>query len=148
MMNKLIPVAVLLFVCCCISSAQAEDELVRFSIKQALENERVRQALVNDIALYWGDQSYAAPVKNFGKFKTTKRTNAFGKGRESACQWALASALKVLQERALIEGANAVVNIKSNIKNKEMSSSDLYECLAGSMMVNVALKGTVVQLAK
>lgn len=100
------------------------------------------------VALYWGDQPHKKIVKNYGEFKTSKRTNAFMKTTKNACQWALASAIKVLQNRALREGGNAVINIKSNIKNNEISICSDFSCLAGSAMVNVALKGTVVKLVE
>lgn len=70
------------------------------------------------------------------------------KSDENACQWAFLSAILSLQNRAEKEGGDAVVNIVSNIHNKPMSSENQFECLVGSIMVNVALKGTVVKLAK
>ena len=130
------------------ATVQAADVTVSLSIQDALANAKVKNALLKDVALYWGDQEHPKVVQTFGEFKTSKRTSTFGKGREFACQWALASAIKVLQDRALKEGGNAVINIKSNIQNNEKSSSSQFECLAGSMMVNVALKGTVVKLAQ
>jgi len=134
--------------CFLASTTSANDVLSKFSISDALQNEKVKQSLNNDIALYWGDQSHKEIIKNYGSFKTSKRTNAFMKTKESACQWALASAVKALQDRAVKEGGNAVINIKSNIKNNEESSSTDFTCLAGSAMVNVALNGTVVNLAE
>lgn len=132
---------------CLTTLAQAEDVKVTFSIKDAIDNPKI-QAKLGDIKLYWGEQNHPKVVKNFGEFSTNNRTNAFMKGREEACQWALATGLISLQERALKEGGNAVIDIRSNIKNREMSSATEYECLAGSMMVNVALKGTAVTLAE
>ena len=130
------------------SAALAVDTLVQMNIKNALENSKVQGAIYNDIALYWGSQKHPKVIKDFGEFKTSKRTNQLGKSRESACQWALAASIKVLQERARKEGGNAVISIKSNIKFNEVSSDVSYECLCGTMMVNVVLKGTVVKLAK
>ncbi len=130
-----------------VMTARAADVKETFSIKDALANDKVKNALVKDVALYWGDQSHPKVLQTYGEYKTSKRTNAFGKSREFACQWALASAIKVLQERAVREGGNAVINIRSNVQNNELSSSDRFECLAGSMMVNAALKGDVVKLA-
>jgi len=145
-MNKLLTTATLLLIFALASFAQAADIQVSFPIKNALENPKIASKL-NYVKLFWGDQGYSAVKTNFGEFKTSQRTNAFRKAREEACQWALAAALIQLQERAVKEGGNAVVNIKSNIKNKEISSEQDYECLAGSVMVNVALKGTAVRLA-
>lgn len=134
--------------CFLVSSAFAEDVLKQLSINEALNNEKVKKSLYDEVALYWGDQPYKKIIENYGEFKVSKRTNAFMKSKKNACQWALASAIKVLQNRALREGGNAVINIKSNIKNNESSSCSDFSCLAGSVMVNVALKGTVVKLAE
>ncbi|MCL7487557.1 MAG: YbjQ family protein [Desulfobulbaceae bacterium] len=128
--------------------ALARDEQVQFSIEDALNSLKVQSELNPAVQLFWGDQKHPEAQTTFGEYRTSQRTNALGKAREEACQWALAACIKELQARALREGGNAVINIKSNIKNIETSSATEYQCLAGSVMVNVALKGTVVKLAE
>ena len=147
-MKKRTMLCFLLIFCFSISSTYAADVLKNFSISEALSNEKVKNSLHDDIALYWGSQPHHKVIKKYGIFKTSKRTNAFMKSKENACQWALASAIKSLQHRAVREGGNAVINIKSNIKNNERSSDTDFFCLVGNVMVNVALKGTVVELAE
>ena len=126
---------------------QAADSLLTFSIQDAMQNPKIK-AKLKGIKLYWGGQDHARIINNFGEFKTSQRSNAFGKSKESACQWALLSSILRLQDRALKEGGNAVVNIRSNVQNVEFSSETEFQCLAGTMMVNTALKGTVVKLAE
>lgn len=145
-MKKLLSTAPLFLVFAMTSIALAADIKVTFPIESALSNPKVTSQLNHNIKLYWGDQVHAAIKTNLGEFKTSKRTNAFGKSQHEACQWALASALVTLQERAVKEGGNAIINIKSNINNYEFSDEQEYQCMAGRMMVNVALKGTVVKL--
>jgi uncharacterized protein YbjQ (UPF0145 family) len=128
------------------TSAFAADTLIQLQIEDAINDLSIKSQLSSGIQLFWGDQKHPEPKTVFGEYKTSQRTNALGKSREDACQWALASSLKELQARAHREGGNAVVNIKSNIKNVEKSSTTEYDCLAGRVMVNVALKGTVVKL--
>ncbi len=70
------------------------------------------------------------------------------KENEDACARALASALLVFKDRARKEGGNAVIDLKSNLNDREEASATEYSCMVGSMMVNVALKGTVVTLDK
>lgn len=148
-MKKLLTTATLFLVFFAVTAlAQAADIQASYPIKNALENPKVSSQLNPDIKLYWGDQKHGAVTNSLGEYKTSQRTNTFGKSRQQACQWALASAIKRLQGRAVKEGGNAVINIKSNIKNIESSSKDEYQCLAGRMLVNVALKGTVVKLKK
>ncbi len=132
---------------CSLSQAMAADVKKKYSIAAALEDPKIVEALPSNVALYWGAQQHPKISKTFGTYKTSKRTNAFGKEDQDACRWALASALIALQERAREEGGNAVVNIQSNIKNFRESSTTEYSCLVGSIMVNVALEGSVVQLA-
>lgn len=124
------------------------DVKEKFPIKEAMELEKVKEVFPGDVAFYWGKQPHPAVAKKYGNFKSSKRTNAFGKNRSDACAWAMASALDALQQRALREGGNAVINIVSNIKNNPESSETSYSCLAGTMMVNVALKGDVVKLVQ
>ncbi len=72
---------------------------------------------------------------------TSKKTNAFNKTDEGACNWALQSALIAMQQAAKAAGTNAVVNIASNYKHVEYKDSQKYECHAGAIMAGVALKG-------
>ncbi len=129
-------------------SASAADVKKRFTIESAKASSAVQEVLDGDIAMYWGDQSHPKVTKRLGVYKTSKRTNGFMKASEGACAHALASALIVFQKRARQEGGNAVISLKSNISNQSESSETMYSCLVGSVMVNVALKGTVVKLNK
>jgi uncharacterized protein YbjQ (UPF0145 family) len=130
------------------NSAYAADSLVKYPIKDSMELEKVKNLFDDDISFYWGAAPHGKVTKKFGTFKTSKRTNAFGKEQSQACAWAMASSLVALRDRAVKEGGNAVINIVSNIKNKEESSETAYSCLAGKVVVNVALKGDVVTISK
>lgn len=147
-MKLRLTVLVIFSIICIGGNAIAADTLIQLPIADALNSIAIKSQLSDNIQLFWGDQKYPEPQKVFGEYKTSQRTNALGKSREDACQWALASSIKELQARAFREGGNAVVNIKSNIKNVENSSATDYQCLAGRVMVNVALKGTVVKISE
>jgi uncharacterized protein YbjQ (UPF0145 family) len=84
--------------------------------------------------------------KTIGEFATNKKTNAFGKSDEAACQHVFLSAVLELQERARKEGGNAVINIKSNYKNDLRASATEFTCGAGAVLAGVALVGDVVTL--
>jgi uncharacterized protein YbjQ (UPF0145 family) len=137
-MKRHIYIGIVLVACFLASPVIAADVLERYSIAEAMNLEKVKALFGDDIAV----------SKTYGTFKTSKRTNAFGKTHVDACAWAMASALVGLRDRAAREGGNAVINIVSNIKNVEESSQTDFTCLAGSVMVNVALKGKVVYLEK
>lgn len=147
-MKKVIPLCLGCALFFQVNSVVAADTLLNFSIKEALGDPKISNALYEQVGLFWGDQNHPAVTTNLGNFNASRRANKVGKSQEEACRWALASSLKALQERALKEGGNAVINITSNIKNKNYSSTEDYQCLAGGMMVNVVFKGDVVRIAE
>ena len=126
----------------------AEDVIKDCSIEQALNNEKVKKALGTEVEFYFGGQSHGKVIKNFGTFRSNKKTNAFMKAKEQACQWAFASALKSLKQRAVKEGGNAVINIRSNYKDNETTSRETFKCGAGKAIAGVALIGEVVTIKK
>ena len=129
-----------------IPSAVARDDIGSYSINEVLSLEKSKSALGNDINFYFGEQKHAKVEKNFGTFKTNKKTNAFNKTDKEACQWVFLSAMVSLRDRAAREGGNAVINIKSNYKNNLTSSNETFQCGSGAIIAGVALVGTVVKL--
>ncbi len=127
------------------SAAPARQTLHSYPVKPVLENNKYK---LSDVALYFGDQKHPKVVAEFGVFATNKKTNAFGKSDRVACDWVFLSAVIQLQHRALQEGGNAVVNIKSNYKDVEVSLDHEYRCGAGNILAGVALIGTVVKIEK
>ncbi len=130
------------------TSAHARDDKHMFPIKDAMETEAAKEKLDPGIKFYFGNQSHPKATKKYGNFSTSKKTNAFNKSDDQACQWAFLSALLALQDRAQREGGNAVINIASNYKHKTVKSNTEYECHAGNILAGVALKGDVVKLAQ
>lgn len=131
-----------------ISQADARDTEGNYSIAEALAMEEAKQRLGDDIAFYFGEQKTPKVEKSYGEFKTNKKTNAFNKTDKEACQWVFLSAMLELKSRAVREGGNAVINIKSNYKNNLTSSNDTFRCGAGALMAGVALTGEVVKIQK
>ncbi|NMH66883.1 excinuclease [Shewanella salipaludis] len=128
------------------SSCYARNDISDYSIQDALSVEQAKIKLGDEVAFYFGDQKYGETVQDFGEFKTNKKTNAFNKSDLEACQWVFLSAMITLKERALKEGANAVVDIKSNYKGNLTSSNDTFQCGAGTFVSGVALTGKMVKL--
>ncbi|MGO2011032.1 MAG: excinuclease ABC subunit A [Pseudoalteromonas sp.] len=128
-----------------VTAVEARDDIGKYPIQSLLETTKAKNALL-DIPLYFADQTYSAHSSKYGEVITNKKTNAFNKSDQEACEWVMLSALKALQERAVKEGMNAVVNIQSYYKKREFVSSTEYECGAGMLMAGVALKGTLVKL--
>lgn len=145
-MKKLIAIGALVLTVSGI--AEARNDKLSFPISGALNHEKAEGVLMQDIKMYFGNQATPEILHPAQKLEvsTNHKTNAFGKSDEKACQWAMLSALKALQERALKEGANAVVNIRSNLNDMEYSSETEFQCAAGAVVAGVSLKGRIVTL--
>ncbi|MFS2093919.1 excinuclease [Pseudomonas sp. Pseusp11] len=77
---------------------------------------------------------------------TNKKTNAFNKSDQVACEWVVQSAIISLHQAAKNAGANAVTNIVSFYKSNERKDAKTYECHAGAIMAGVALKGDLAKV--
>lgn len=128
------------------SAGHARNEVLQFSIAETLALEKAKEALGDDVEFFFGAEPYGDVVKRFGEFRTNRKTNAFNKSDRQACEWVFLSALKSLRDRALREGGNAVVNIRSNYKNNTTSSTETFDCGAGNIIAGVALIGDVVRI--
>jgi hypothetical protein len=129
-------------------SAIARDDKHMFPIKAALSTPEAKEKLGNGVAFYFGNQKHPRVEKTIGEYVSNKKTNAANKSDEKACEWVFLTAMLALRDRAVSEGGDAVVNIKSYYKKNEVASDSQYECHAGAFVAGVALKGTVVKLAK
>lgn len=126
------------------SVSHSRNDILDFNIMEAMNVHEPK--IGNDIKFYFGDQPHPKVIKNFGEFKSNKKTNAFNKGDREACDIAFASALISLRDKARQLGANAVTGIKSNYQNMLTSSEKQFKCGAGKVIAGVALVGTVVSL--
>lgn len=128
------------------TAAMARDTRYELKIEDVKKDSRYAGTVPTDVAFYFGDQAPAKPGTDLGEFVTNRKSNSFGRPDEEACRWAMMAALKVLHDRAISEGGNAVINIVSYYKKNTFKSDTLYECHAGGFVAGVALKGTVVKL--
>ncbi|MCO7632182.1 excinuclease [Pseudomonas guariconensis] len=115
--------------------------------------EKVVQQMLAEKKLDGSVKFYLAGVQPRGKVKvispnavTNKKTNAFNKSDEAACEWALQSALLTLQDAARKANANAVTNIASYYKKNERKDPATYECHAGAVIAGVTLKGDLARV--
>ena len=129
-------------------TAFSRDTTHLLSIQDALQSARFQTRLDPSIRLYFGDQKHPKVARSLGRFMSNKKTNAFNKSDEEACQWVLLSALLSLQARVLKQGGNAVINITSYYRKNIFKSKSKYECHTGSIIAGVALRGEVVTLGK
>lgn len=130
-----------------VSSAEARDDILSFSIQNALASDQAKAILGTNVQFYFGDQQPNAKIKRtIGEYRTNRKTNSVGKSDLTACEWVFISTLKALRDSAKEAGGNAIVNIQSNYKNNLTSSNDTFQCGAGGLMAGVALQGDVVVL--
>lgn len=145
---KTLPFLFSTWLCICFSlissDAHARDSRLRFPIADALDGNAAIGKINPRIRLYFAGQSIPAVRKTFGGGRTNKKTNALNKTDWRACEWVFLSAVIQMQARAEQLGANAVINIRSNYKNREFSSPTQFECGAGNVIAGVALKGEFV----
>jgi hypothetical protein len=126
--------------------ADARNERLRLSISEAMGTADAQAKLTGPVKFFFGSQKSPKAAKTFGTFTSNKKANFFAKSDDAACQRAFLSAMISLQERAMREGGNAVVDIHSYSKKEEFKSETEYECSAGTFVGGVALRGTVVKL--
>lgn len=121
--------------------AEARDTRQQFDIATAIAAGKADGTLDGSVQFHFKGARAPAVTTRLGPANTNKKTNAFGKSDERACQWVFLGALKALQEAAKARGGNAVIDIESNYKSQVFSSATQYECGAGGLMAGVALKG-------
>ena len=128
--------------------ASARDTKHILPIATALATKDAEEKLEGSVRFFFGEQEYPKVVAKLGTDVSNRKTNAFGKSDEKACNWAFLSAMIALERRAKQLGANAVVNIVSYYQKVEMSSTTDFECHAGAVIAGVALKGDFVKIAE
>jgi hypothetical protein len=129
------------------SAALARSDLLDLSVAEA-KGSALGQAKLLDVRFYMAGQSHRRVVESFGVSRSNRRTNAFGKSDEEACEVAFLSAIIALQGRAKAQGGNALIDIRSVTKDNDLSSASKYRCAVGFAIANVALEGRVVKLAR
>jgi len=130
------------------SHSMARDDIADYSVAEAMAVDKISSAIGGGVDFYFGEQKHPKVAQQLGEFKSNKKTNAFGKSDKAACQWAFASALKTFKQRAIKEGGDAVINIRSNYKGRLTSNETTFQCGAGAIIAGVALVGEVVKLEK
>lgn len=128
--------------------AQARDTELHLPIADVLAMPEAKEKLDGTVAFYFAGQPTPKVAEKLGEDVSNRKTNGVGKDDVTACKWAALSALISFQDRARQLGADAVVDLVSYYKKKTFSSATEYECHAGAVVVGVALKGTLVKVAK
>jgi uncharacterized protein YbjQ (UPF0145 family) len=146
-MANMVSMAILTLCLAIALPAHARDTRHLLPIAVAMEVKDAQDKLDGSVKFYFGDQPSPQVLTNLGSDVSNRKTNAFGKSDEKACNWAFLSAMVALEKRAQQLDANAVINIVSYYNKKVMSSATEFECHAGAIIAGVALKGEFVKIA-
>ncbi|WP_339515942.1 excinuclease [Pseudomonas sp. RL_15y_Pfl2_60] len=128
------------------SLSQARDTTLFRDFHTIVVDATEEGRLDGSVKFYLAGEKVPGKASTLHEVVTNKKTNAFNKSDDEACSWVLKSALIALQDEAKKAGANAVVDISSYYKRKEMRDSKNYECHAGAFVAGVALKGKLAKL--
>jgi len=128
------------------TNLQARDDRLKFSIDEVMKRAISEGMIDGSVKFYWGESKHSKIKTNFGEVTTSGKTNAFNKSDKEACDWAMLGAIKKFHRKAKLLGANAIINIQSNYKHEAVSSTDKYECGAGTFLAGVALKADFVAI--
>ena len=126
------------------AQAQAADRAVYFPFQAAVQRAVDDGFLDGSVTFHLAGTSQAGTVLQADAI-TNKKTNAFAKKDEVACDHVLRSALLQLQTAAHNAGATSVHNIVSYFKKNTYSSTSDYQCNVGTAMAGVTLKGDLVK---
>jgi hypothetical protein len=124
----------------------AADKIVHFPFANAVAAATQSGKLDGSVKFYLAGnapQGQVTVVK--ADVSVNRKTNAFGKGDQKTCDWALQSVLIALQDQAKAAGANAVVDIVSDYDN-EYRDNQNYECHVGFLMSGVIMKGKLAKV--
>lgn len=147
-MNTRMTVITTLLLCVAAGSAFARDTKHMYLIDAALNTPAAKDKLGTAVKFYFGKQAHPPVARTVADYVANRKTNAANKTDREACEWVFLSAMLALRDRAVQDGADAVINIRSYYKKNEVVSDTEFECHAGAFVAGVALKGTVVTLAK
>lgn len=124
----------------CSASALAADRSVHLPIQTVIAAAQAAGKIDGSVSFHLAGTGPKGKVLEAGVV-TNRKTNAFGKKDEEACEWVAQSAVIALHEAAKKAGANAVTNIVSYYRKNEYRSTTDYECHAGAVVAGVALRG-------
>lgn len=122
-------------------SLNARDDVLVFELADVLNSPKAKEVLNPNIKLSFGSGVTKGIIAK--GIQSNKKTNAFNKSNKEACEWALLSALKSFQERAVKEGGTRVVNLIGYYKKQTFVSKTQFQCGAGALMAGVTLRGDI-----
>lgn len=128
------------------STAFARNSEVLVDAMEAVINQGKGDLL--DIPYYLKGQTHPEVEKTISHMRSTRKGRSAFQSDDDACSRTFVTALKSLQERAQQEGGNAIINIISVTKDTPYEDARQFRCIAGGIVVHVAIEGDIVVLKK
>lgn len=125
-----------------VGAAQARDEAIMVPFQEAVDLGLSSGKLDGSVKFYLSGANTPKVLQKLGEDMSNKKTNGVGKSDQTACQWALLSALVAFENTAKQRGANAVVDMHSYYKKNTVKDATQFQCGAGNIMAGVTMKGT------
>lgn len=128
--------------------AQGRNVELIVPIADALNATDITDRPTGAVKFFFAGEKTPKIIENRGSYFISPRTGAAGRTDQRACHEALLWTLVHLEKRAQAAGANAVVNIVSQYRNRELASTTEFACRVGSMIVMAPLRGDLVRIAE
>lgn len=117
-------------------------------IADALAAKDVADRPTGAVKFFFAGEKSPEVARNLGSYLAAPRTGSSGRSDQRACHEAFLWTLTNLEKRAQRVAADAVVNIVSYYRKREMASATQFECHVGNVIVTVWLKGDLVKIGK
>ena len=101
---------------------------------------------LTDVAFYMKGGEHPSVAQKFAVVSASRSTRGVFRSDEASCRIAFLSAMRALQARASQEGGNAIIDVISITRGETTESPTDFRCVAGTTIVHVGLKGTIVRL--
>ncbi len=129
------------------AAAQRHQDAVNVFQVAGVRDDPEFTSQISGVRFYFAGERHPGIVRRVQNNATTSQpARKSGRSADWACNRALMNALIRLGESAQNSGANAVINIRSNLEHNAWPNGTEYQCAIGRMMARVALKGDIVTL--
>lgn len=130
-----------------LTPAMARDTPYMIPLADVLAMPEANGKLDGSVKFYLKGQATPKVQQRISEDVANRKTNGVNKEDVEGCKWVALSTLIALQDKAKASGANAVIDIVSYYKKREVSNATNIECHAGAVVIGVALKGTYAKVA-
>lgn len=126
-------------------SAFARNTEVNQPVEVAVQSD-TKGHLLKDISYFMKGQKHPAVSRKLLSVTTKRSTRGLFRSDTASCNVAFLSAVRALQDRAMAEGGDSIIDITSITGSKTTESASEFRCVAGTSVVHVSLEGTIVKL--